>query len=97
MSVGKNEALLKELGFVSEDSHRDVLVLTHPIEPALKLVAYDGAGRMNYLDMFTELGTQPMNIPGEPRNICIRVQNHNDVFAGAVIRTVVEQFRDLSA
>lgn len=94
MTVEKNAELLAELGFVTDAGRPNVLVLANPIYPELKLVAF-GDARIAALDLFTELGSNPMNYPGDPRNICIRVQDHNPVFSEAVIRTVVNQFYNL--
>lgn len=96
MTTHKNSALLTELGFKADAKRPDVLVLENPGQPKLALVAFDN-GRIDALDLFTELGSQPMNYLNDSRNICIRVQNHNDASAEAVIRTVVDQFRSLSS
>jgi len=96
MTARKNSALLTELGFKADGKRPDVLVLDSPKYPELKLVAFDN-GRIDAVDLFTELGSQPMNYLNDSRNICIRVQNHNDVFAESVIRTVVDQFRNVSS
>jgi hypothetical protein len=93
-TVRKNDTLLKELGFVADDDRLGIRVLNHPTIAKVRLVSYDD-GRNPHVDMFTEFGSSPLNVPGDPLNICIRVQNHNDAFAESVIRTVVESFLSL--
>ena len=92
--VRKNDDLLARLGFVADVDREGLRVLNHPTLAKVKLVSYDD-GHNPYVDMFTQFGSSPLNAVGDPLNICIRVQNHNDVFAEAVIRTVVENFRSL--
>lgn len=93
-TAGKNSSFLKSIGFADDASRHGVLVLAHPSIPKVKLVAFEDS-RNEYMDLFTEFGSSPLNTPGDRLNICIRIQNHDDFFATVMANTVVQHFLSL--
>lgn len=95
MATGmKNESFLKSIGFIPDETRSGVLVYPHPRIPKVKLVAF-GESRNDYFDLFTEFGSSPLNTPGDPMNICIRIQDHDYRFATVMANNVVQHFLSL--
>lgn len=90
----RHEAMLTRLGFVPMDEYVGVMVMEHPNKPKVRLVA--SARVEGRLDLFTQFGSSPLNTPGDPLNICIGVNDHDEVFAEHMTETVVSHFISLN-
>lgn len=89
----RHEELLTGLGFVDDADRFGVKLLRHPANPKVKLVATSRSeGR---LDLFTEFGSSPLNMPGDPLNVCLGIPDHDKTFTESLAKTVVTHFLSL--
>lgn len=85
--------LLSTVGFSDDKDRFGVKLLPHPKNPKVKLVAsLRVEGR---LDLFTEFGSSPLNMPGDPLNVCIGIPDHDKSFVEAITKTTVAHFLSL--
>lgn len=104
MSVtpSQNDSLLQALGFTPIERHfQHLMVLPHPANPNLQLVAFQHRGNDSRLDLFTEFKENtvfhPLNTLGDPKNICIGIHDHDNAFAVTMVTAAVEHFKALEA
>lgn len=90
----RHESILAAHGFQPMEDYLGVMVLDHPRIPKVKLVASTRVG--GRIDLFTQFGSSPLNTPGDPMNICLGVNDHDEVFVGLIIVSVVAHFLNLS-
>lgn len=89
----RNESMLARLGFAQMEDRGGVMVIAHPENPKVKLIASSLVeGR---LDLFTQFGSSPLNTPGDPLNICMGINDHDPVLVETMVATATEYFTNL--
>jgi hypothetical protein len=89
----RNETCLEKHGFV-RSARYGVMELVHPKYPTLVLLSSQLVP--NRLDLFTEYDRYPMNVEGDPRNICIGIPEHDPAFVEAIMDATVKHFLNLT-
>ena len=96
-TINKNDDFLVSLGFL-KDERIALMFLPHPNNSEFRLIASQYFEREDHkLNFFTEFNSLPANMPGDPKNICIGVPNHDNVFLESVSRAFVEHFISLDS
>ena len=96
-----HDTFLSALGFNRLDRNfSQLMVLPHPADEKLTLVAFQHRGSDGTrLDLFTEYKessvSYPLNTPGDPRNICLGIPDHNPAFVATMVTAVVGHFKGL--
>lgn len=89
----RHERMLTAQGFQPMEDYVGVMFMEHPVKPKVRLVA--SARVEGRIDFFTQFGSSPLNTPGDPLNICLGINDHDDIFVGVMTASVVAHFLNL--